>query len=69
MLRLLADPGIAAEINGSLIRAGIRVSELKPVERSLEEVFLQLTEEREAGADAVGENVEKDMSARDDFVR
>jgi len=69
MLRLLADPGIAAEINGSLIRAGVRVSELKPVERSLEEVFLQLTEEREAGADAVVENVEKDMSARDDFVR
>ncbi len=69
MLRLLANPEIAAEINGGLIRAGIRVSELRPVERSLEEVFLQLTEKREAGANATGENVETDVSARDDFVR
>jgi ABC-type multidrug transport system ATPase subunit len=47
-LRLMADPEIAAEINGGLIRAGIRVSELKPAERSLEEVFLQVTEESDA---------------------
>ncbi len=50
-------PEIAAEINGGLIRAGIRVSELKPAERSLEEVFLQVTEESDvevpAGEDLV----------------
>jgi ABC-2 type transport system ATP-binding protein len=51
VLRLLADPGRAAEINAGLVRAGLRVSELRPVERSLEEVFLQLT----AGKDAKAE--------------
>lgn len=50
MLRLLTDPGRVAEINGGLVRAGLRVSELRPVERSLEEVFLQLTAESEARA-------------------
>jgi ABC-2 type transport system ATP-binding protein len=48
VLRLLADPGRAAEINAGLVGAGLRVSELRPVERSLEEAFLQLT----AGGDA-----------------
>lgn len=33
----------AAEINAGLVRAGVMVSELRPVERSLEEVFLRLT--------------------------
>ncbi len=51
-LRLLTDPGRAAEINAGLVRAGLKVSELRPVERSLEEVFLQLTVERDARADA-----------------
>jgi ABC-type multidrug transport system ATPase subunit len=51
-LRLMVDPEIAAEVNGGLIRAGIRVSELRPAERSLEEVFLQLTEESNAEATA-----------------
>jgi ABC-type multidrug transport system ATPase subunit len=51
-LRLLTDPGRAAEINAGLVRAGLRVSELRPVERSLEEVFLQLTAEKDAKADA-----------------
>ncbi len=55
-LRLMVDPEIAAEVNGGLIRAGIRVSELRPAERSLEEVFLQLTEESNAEATA-GEDV------------
>ena len=42
-LRLVVDPGRAAEINGKLVSAGVRVSELRPVEQSLEEVFLELT--------------------------
>ncbi len=42
-LRLIVDPGRAAEINGKLVSAGISVSELRPSEQSLEEVFLELT--------------------------
>jgi hypothetical protein len=38
-----ADPGRAAEVNAGLVSAGLRVSELRPVERSLEDVFLELT--------------------------
>jgi ABC-type multidrug transport system ATPase subunit len=45
MLRLTTDPEQAAEINARLVEAGLRVSELRPVERSLEEVFLELTGE------------------------
>lgn len=54
MLRLLTDPGRAAQINTGLVRANLRVSELRPSERSLEEVFLQLTTVRDArtGAEA-----------------
>lgn len=48
---LRTDPGRAAEINKRLVQAGIAVSELRPRERSLEEVFLQLTGgEREVAA-------------------
>ena len=43
-LRLDTDPDQAAAINRYLIEAGVEVSELRPQERSLEEVFLQLTE-------------------------
>jgi ABC-type multidrug transport system ATPase subunit len=43
MLRLATDPGRAAEINAKLVFAGLRVSELRPAEQSLEEVFLELT--------------------------
>ena len=43
MLRLTADAGRAAEINAGLVNAGLRVSELRPLERSLEEMFLELT--------------------------
>ncbi|MDP9454403.1 MAG: ABC transporter ATP-binding protein [Actinomycetota bacterium] len=42
-LRLIVDPERAAEINGKLVSAGISVSELRPAEQSLEEVFLELT--------------------------
>jgi ABC-2 type transport system ATP-binding protein len=43
MLQLTVDPAHAAEINAGLVNAGMRVSELRPVERSLEEMFLELT--------------------------
>ena len=42
-LRLSVDPERAAEINAKLVSAGVRVSELRPAEQSLEEVFLDLT--------------------------
>ncbi len=44
-LRLAVDPGKAADINEALVGAGIKVSELRAVERTLEEVFLTLTGE------------------------
>ncbi|CAN5859696.1 ABC transporter ATP-binding protein [soil metagenome] len=43
MLVLEADPNRAAEVNAGLVEAGLRVSELRPVERSLEDAFLELT--------------------------
>ena len=43
MLKLTTDPGRAAEINAKLVSAGLRVSEIRPSEQSLEEVFLELT--------------------------
>ncbi len=42
-LRLSVNPARAAEINRKLVSAGIDVSELRPAEQSLEEVFLELT--------------------------
>ena len=47
-LRIAADPESAPDINAMLVEAHIRVSELRPAERSLEEVFLQVTGEGEA---------------------
>jgi ABC-2 type transport system ATP-binding protein len=43
MLALDADPNLSAEVNAGLVSAGLRVSELRPIERSLEDVFLELT--------------------------
>jgi len=43
MLALDADPNRAAEVNVGLVSAGLRVNELRPVERPLEDVFLELT--------------------------
>jgi len=61
VLRLLTDQGRAAEINTGLVRADLWVSELRPVERSLEEVFLQLTARRDAKsgteADTTGDDL------------
>jgi ABC-2 type transport system ATP-binding protein len=48
-LRVAADPAAAAAINGALVAAGIAVSELRPEQASLEQVFLELTRtEKEA---------------------
>lgn len=44
-LRLVASPARAAEINRHMMNAGFEVSELYSVKRSLEEVFLELTQE------------------------
>ncbi|HYM49577.1 MAG TPA: ABC transporter ATP-binding protein [Candidatus Limnocylindrales bacterium] len=41
---LSVDPAQAAVINRRLVEAGVDVSELREAERSLEEVFLQLTD-------------------------
>jgi ABC-type multidrug transport system ATPase subunit len=43
VLRLTTDPERAAEINAKLVSAGLRVSELRFTERSLEDAFLELT--------------------------
>jgi ABC-2 type transport system ATP-binding protein len=44
-LRLAVDPNRAADINQALVGSGIKVSELRADERTLEEVFLSLTGE------------------------
>jgi ABC-2 type transport system ATP-binding protein len=46
-IRLKTDPAGSLEINSRLVAAGIGVSELRPFERSLEEVFFQLTGEKQ----------------------
>jgi ABC-2 type transport system ATP-binding protein len=44
-LRCDVGPDEAARLNRALVLAGVQVSELRPVERSLEDVFLAMTEE------------------------
>jgi ABC-type multidrug transport system ATPase subunit len=44
-LRVAADPRAASAINRALVEAGIAVSELRRERASLEQVFLELTEE------------------------
>jgi ABC-type multidrug transport system ATPase subunit len=46
-LRLDSDTADAARINRELVLAGVAVSELRPIERTLEDVFLQLTGEED----------------------
>jgi ABC-2 type transport system ATP-binding protein len=46
-LHLKTKPDRAVDVNRELIVAGVTVSELRPFERSLEEVFFQLTGERQ----------------------
>ena len=45
-LLISAAPARAAEINQYLVDSGVQVSELRPLERSLEEIFLALTGDR-----------------------
>ena len=44
-LRLDIDKARAVEVNRALVQAGVGVSELKSEERSLEDIFLELTED------------------------
>jgi ABC-2 type transport system ATP-binding protein len=44
-LRCDAGPDQAARLNRELVLAGVQVSELRTVERSLEEVFLEMTDQ------------------------
>ena len=46
-LHLKVKPEQSSEINRRLVDVGIAVSELRPLERSLEEVFFQLTGEKQ----------------------
>ena len=46
-LRITADPAAAPMVNRALVGAGISVSELRPERATLEEVFLELTREKE----------------------
>jgi ABC-2 type transport system ATP-binding protein len=45
-LLITAAPARAPEINRYLVEAGIQVTELRPLERSLEDIFLALTGDR-----------------------
>jgi ABC-type multidrug transport system ATPase subunit len=47
-LRLQSDPADAARITRELVLAGVAVSEIRPMERTLEDVFLELTGEEGA---------------------
>src|SRR6266852_221941 len=46
-IHLATDPAHSIDINRELVGAGVGVSELRPYERSLEEVFFQLTGEKQ----------------------
>ena len=45
-LRLDVDPVTAGQINRELVDAGVEVTELRPVEGTLEEVFLEMTDQK-----------------------
>ncbi len=45
-LRLDVDPVTAGRINRELVDAGVEVTELRPVEGTLEEVFLEMTDQK-----------------------
>ncbi len=48
-LRLDADPATAGRINRELVGANVEVTELRPMERTLEEVFLEMTNQKGEG--------------------
>jgi len=45
-LRLEADPTSSGRINRELVKAGVEVTELRRIERTLEEVFLEMTNQK-----------------------
>ncbi len=45
-LRLDTDLAAAGRINRELVGAGVEVTELRPIERTLEEVFLEMTDQK-----------------------
>jgi ABC-type multidrug transport system ATPase subunit len=47
-LRVQVDPAQAAEVNRTLVQAGIEVYELRATERALEDIFFELTAEEKA---------------------
>ncbi len=49
-VELAGDPQTAAEVNASLVRAGVGVARLEPVRHSLEERFLEVTARLDAPA-------------------
>lgn len=59
-IRLSADPLRAAEVNRKLVGGGFDVSELGQARRPFEEVFLDLTGGRTAGADSLRGSRETD---------
>jgi len=54
-LVLAIDPAQASEIARVLVTAGVALNELRPVERSLEETFMELTGEEEYDTVGKGE--------------
>jgi ABC-2 type transport system ATP-binding protein len=46
-LRVSTDPDRSADVTRALVLAGVDVSEVRRVERQLEDVFLEMTEERD----------------------
>jgi ABC-2 type transport system ATP-binding protein len=50
LVQLRLAPDRAAELNRELVGAGVDVYEIRPVERSLEEVFFEMTAPREEGS-------------------
>ncbi|MEV4755855.1 ABC transporter ATP-binding protein [Micromonospora sp. NPDC049559] len=63
-MRIDADPGLAPELARALVEAGVRLHELRARERTLEEVFFELT--RAAGrAGPPGADPASPRSARD----
>jgi ABC-2 type transport system ATP-binding protein len=47
-VELLGDPGTVAEVNATLVRAGVGVTRLEPVRHSLEQRFLEVTSRLDA---------------------
>jgi ABC-2 type transport system ATP-binding protein len=48
-LRLRTDPSQAGRVSSALVADGVVLTELRPLERTLEEVFLEMTGATEAG--------------------